>query len=170
MIIVQIAGRLGADVETRVTAEGEKVHTLRLATNIRRNGRDETVWWRVSLWGDRWNKMLPYLTKGSALIVVGEMTRAPELFQNRDGQQQVSSLEVRADIVKFSPFGRGNDQGNENQGVGQQQQAGYRAPMGNSVAAQQPHHPQQPYGAPVESTVGTAPLSLGGIPDEDLPF
>lgn len=104
MIIVQVAGHLGADAETRVTPDGQKVSSLRVATNVRRSGRDETVWWRVSLWGDRWEKMLQYLTKGAGVIVIGEMQK-PEIFQNRDGQSQVS-LDIRADIVKFSPFGR----------------------------------------------------------------
>ena len=173
MIIVQVAGRLGTDVETRVTPDGTKVSTLRLATNIRRGNRDETVWWRITLWGDRWDKMLPYLTKGSALIVVGEMQKAPEIYNNRDGQPQIS-LEIRADIVKFSPFGR-TDGGDGQQAQGNQQ-GGYRAPAANQAPQQhqqqqQPSGYPQPYGQmPAESTVGTANQSFGNIPEEDLPF
>lgn len=108
MNVIQIAGHLGADVETRFTADGQKVSTIRVATNTRRNGKDETIWWRVSLWGDRFDKMLPYLKKGSPIIVVGELVRA-EVYTDRDGRQQVS-LDLRAEFIRFSPFGRSDRQ------------------------------------------------------------
>ncbi|MDP1835680.1 MAG: single-stranded DNA-binding protein [Chlamydiales bacterium] len=168
MIIVEIAGHLGADVETRVTPDGQKVSTLRMATNVRRGGRDETVWWRVTLWGDRWDKMLQYLTKGTGLIIIGEMQK-PEIFQNRDGQSQIS-LDIRADIVKFSPFGRTDRAGGE----GQQQQQGSRQQGSFGGAPQQQQQSNQqvnPYGRPpAETTAGMGSQSFGEVPDEDLPF
>lgn len=110
MMIIQVAGRLGNDAETRFTASGQKVTTLRLATNTRKGGKEETTWWRATLWGERFDKMLPYLKKGSALIVVGEMGK-PEIWTDREGRPQVS-LELTADIVRFNPFG-GTERSNE---------------------------------------------------------
>ena len=104
MIIVEIAGFLGADPEERFTATGKRVISLRVATRIRQGGQDETVWWRVNIWGDRFDKMLPYLKKGSAVIIVGEMSK-PETYTSRDGMTQVS-LTMSAEMIKFSPFGR----------------------------------------------------------------
>jgi single-strand DNA-binding protein len=104
MIIVEIAGFLGADPEERFTANGKRVITLRVATRVRQGGQDETVWWRVNIWGDRFDKMLPYLKKGSAVIIVGEMSK-PETYTARDGSVQVS-LTLSAEMIKFSPFGR----------------------------------------------------------------
>ncbi|MEI8125438.1 MAG: single-stranded DNA-binding protein, partial [Parachlamydiaceae bacterium] len=64
MIIVQIAGRLGRKPETRFTPSGQKVTSFSVATNVRKAGKEETVWWRVTVWGDRYDKMMTYLDKG----------------------------------------------------------------------------------------------------------
>lgn len=84
MILVEIAGFLGADPEERFTSNGKRVVTLRIATRVRKGGQDETVWWRVSIWDDRFDKMIPHLKKGSAVIVWGEMSK-PETYTSRDG-------------------------------------------------------------------------------------
>lgn len=113
MNFIHIAGHLGRDPETRFTADGQKVITLTVATNIRRGGNDETVWWRVTLWGDRWDKMLPYLTKGKPVMVGGELSRKPEIYTDKNGTQQVSALDITAEYVKFSPFGKPDQNGQE---------------------------------------------------------
>jgi single-strand DNA-binding protein len=104
MIVVQIAGRLGADPETRYTANNNKVTTMRIATNVWKGGKEETVWWRTTVWGDQFDKMLSFLKKGSAVIVTGEM-QPPEIYNNRNGDPQVS-MELTAQIIKFSPSGQ----------------------------------------------------------------
>jgi len=109
MIIVQIAGRLGRDPESRFTPSGQKVTTLTVACNVRKAGKEETVWWRVTIWGDRFDKMLPYLKKGSAVIVVGEMGK-PDIWTDKEGRPQVS-MELTAEIVRFSPFSSGEKDG-----------------------------------------------------------
>jgi len=161
MNFIQIAGHLGTDVETRVTPDGLKVSSIRVATNQLRAGRDETVWWRVTLWGDRWDKVLPYLKKGSSIIVMGELQK-PEIYNNRDGQPQVS-LDIRAEMVRFNPFGKGST-GEGHQGQ-QQQQGGY-APQG------QQQQPQTSFGrAPAEAAVSYQdPHHSANIQDDDLPF
>lgn len=111
MSFIQVMGHLGADPETRFTPSGVKVTNLRIATTVRRGGKDETVWYRITIWGDRFDKMLPYLKKGSALIVVGELGK-PEVYTDKEGNPQVS-LEVTAEFIRFSPFGKGDKQGQE---------------------------------------------------------
>lgn len=128
MIIIEIAGHLGADPEVRVTPGGQKVTTLRMATNIRRGGKDETVWWRVTIWGDRFDKMMPYIKKGSALIVIGEMTKAPEIYTDKDGRPQVSSLELTAEMIRFSPFGKSDKSSQEQTNSGQYNQPASSTP------------------------------------------
>ena len=102
MNIIQLFGRLGADPEVRFTQSGQKVTTFSVATNSRRGGKDETVWWRVTVWGDRFDNMISYLKKGSAIIVIGEL-RPPEMFTDRNGQQRVG-LEVTANNLYFPPY------------------------------------------------------------------
>ncbi|MGD0664553.1 MAG: single-stranded DNA-binding protein [Rhabdochlamydiaceae bacterium] len=99
-----IAGHLGADPEVRFTSSGQKVTTLRVAARCRRGSKDETIWWRVSIWGEQFDKMIPYFKKGSPIVVMGEMNK-PEIFTDRDGKPQVS-MSLTAFSISFSPFGR----------------------------------------------------------------
>lgn len=99
-----LAGRLGKDPEVRYTSSGQKVTTLILAVNQRRGGKEDTMWWRVSVWGDRFDKMISFLKKGSAMIAIGEMSK-PNIYTDRDGNPQVS-LDLIASDLSFSPFGK----------------------------------------------------------------
>lgn len=112
MNFIQIMGHLGADPETRFTPSGQKVTNMRVAVTVRKGGKDETVWYRITIWGDRFDKMMPYFKKGSAIIVVGELSK-PEIYNDREGRPQVS-LEVTAEFIRFSPFGKGEKTGGEN--------------------------------------------------------
>lgn len=113
MNMIQIMGHLGADAETRFTPSGQKVTNLRIATSVRKGGKEETVWYRVTIWGDRFDKMLPYLKKGSGLIVVGELNK-PEIYTDREGRSQIA-LEITAEFIRFSPFGKGDKSGETKQ-------------------------------------------------------
>ena len=105
-----IAGHLGSDPEVRFTSSGQKVTTLRVACNARRAGKDETVWWKVSAWGEQFDKMIPFFKKGSSIMVMGELMK-PELFNDKEGKPQIS-LNITASQLMFSPFGK-NDQRQE---------------------------------------------------------
>ena len=72
MNIITVAGRLGVDPEVRFTSNGQKVTTLRMAVNVRKSGKEETIWYRVTVWGENFDKMISFLKKGSALIVFGD--------------------------------------------------------------------------------------------------
>ena len=104
-----VAGHLGADPEVRFTSSGKKVTTMRVAARVRKGGKDETIWWRVSVWGEEFDKMIPYFKKGSPIVVVGEMNK-PEIFTDRDGRPQVS-MSLTALNVMFSPFGKPDSAG-----------------------------------------------------------
>ncbi|KPK32378.1 MAG: hypothetical protein AMS24_04385 [Chlamydiae bacterium SM23_39] len=104
MNFIHLAGHLGADPEVRFTSTGQKVTTLRVAARVRRSNADDTIWWRVTIWGEQFDKMISYFKKGSAIIVMGEMSK-PEIFTDREGHPQIS-LSVTASNIMFSPFGR----------------------------------------------------------------
>lgn len=106
-----IAGHLGSDPVTRFTASGQKVTSFTVAVNGRKGGADYTIWYRITVWGDRLEKMLTYLKKGSAVIISGELGK-PEIWINKEGQPQVT-LEITADAIRFSPFGKSDKQGQE---------------------------------------------------------
>ncbi len=129
MNIIEIFGHLGADVETRSTQDGTKVSTLRMATNIKKGDKDVTIWYQISLWGSQWDRVLPHLTKGKGLILVGEL-QPPRTYTDKNGAVQVA-LDVRAEFLRFSPFGR-TDRPEGQQGTtqyGQAQSGAVRAPQ-----------------------------------------
>lgn len=164
MQMIQIAGRLGSDPESRFTPGGQKVTTFRVATNTRRAGKDETTWWRVTIWGDRFDKMLTFLKKGSAVIVFGEMKAA--IYMDKAGQPQIG-LEITADSIKFSPFGGGERAGGAE---GATSEYASREPAGNVASNGKAAYGAasfSPAGAPA---AGRAPAPSDEDLDEDLPF
>lgn len=139
MIVVQIAGRLGRDAESRFTPSGQKVTTLNMATNIRKAGKDETVWWRVVIWGDRYDKMIPYFKKGSALIVVGEMNKVPDIWTDKDGRPNVN-LEITAEIIRFNGGTGERQDGNPGGQSAQSSHTASHATHGSSSSASNHSH------------------------------
>lgn len=175
MNFVTIAGHLGRDPETRFTASNQKVTTFTVATNTRRGGKDETIWWRVTVWGERFDKMMPYLKKGSAIIVVGEITKSPEIYTDQGGQPRVSSLEVTAESIKFSPFGRDSHPGEQGAAQGATQVAGqqtYNTPAAQPVAQPAAPAPQsEGFAQPAAPASQVARGTTASEPTkDDLPF
>lgn len=107
---ITIAGHLGADPEVRFTSSGQKVTTLRVASRVRKGSKgDDTIWWRITIWGEQFDKMIPFFKKGSPIIVFGDLSK-PEIFTDRDGRPQVS-MNITAQNLLFSPFGRPDSPG-----------------------------------------------------------
>ena len=115
MNFIHIAGHLGADPEVRFTSTGKKVTTLKVATRTRRGkaGEEQTIWWRVTIWGEQFDKMISYLKKGSPVMVYGDVHK-PEIFTDREGKPQIS-LEITAAHIEFSPFGKPNSSSSNNE-------------------------------------------------------
>ncbi|NGX54144.1 MAG: Single-stranded DNA-binding protein [Chlamydiae bacterium] len=160
MNYVFIAGHLGADAEERFTATGKRVVSLRIACKVRQGGKDDTIWWRVNIWNDRFDKMIPYLRKGSGVIVIGEMSK-PETYVDKEGNTRVS-LTLSAESIKFSPFGKPSDRS------GQQQEGGASfggAPTASPTAS--PAAAEQFATYATGANGGTAPDQNVG---DDLPF
>ena len=127
MNLIHIAGHLGADPETRFTQSGKKVTTLRVATRTRKGQNEDTIWFRVTIWGDQFEKMMPFFKKGSAVMVWGELHK-PEIYNDKEGKPQVS-LELTAVQIQFSPFGKPSGQQQEG-GQPAAQHSGPAAPFG----------------------------------------
>lgn len=166
MNITEVMGHLAADPETRFTSSGQKVIALRLASNSRVAGKDETMWWNISIWEDRCkiDKMLPYLKKGSALIVVGELKT--RLYTDKEGRPQISH-DLTADMVRFSPFGKPDSMKQE--GVQGAYQGAY---AGANTPSQQAPYNAAPQSAYSGSTYGqNQSASMNNLADDDnIPF
>jgi single-strand DNA-binding protein len=99
-----LIGNLGRDPEMRYTADGTPVTSFSVATNKRwtdQSGQQQerTVWFRVSAWRRLAETCNQYLSKGSRVLVEGELTE-PRPWQGRDGEWH-ASLEVTAWTVRF---------------------------------------------------------------------
>ena len=113
MNFIFIAGRLGSDPETRFTPSGKKVTNFRVASSSKKGGEEETTWYRITVWGEQFDKMISFLKKGSAVMIQGELHK-PKIFNDRDNQPQVS-LDVTVHNISFSPFGGKSDGSSNNQ-------------------------------------------------------
>jgi len=94
-----LVGNLGGDAELRYTKDGKPVLSWSLATDYGWGDNQRTIWYRCSLWGDRAEKLKPYLLKGKALLVEGILTE-PQPWQGKDGEWRASQ-DLTAYTVKF---------------------------------------------------------------------
>ena len=100
-----IVGNLGNDPEMRYLPNGTAVTSFSVATSRRAGDKDETTWFRVSVWGKQAETSNQYLAKGRKVLVEGRLvpdldTGGPKTFTRRDGTVG-TSFEVSAENVKF---------------------------------------------------------------------
>lgn len=101
---ITLVGNLGQDPEMRYTPSGVPVTSFSLAVNKSWMGadgqrQDKTLWFRVTAWRKVAETVSQYLTKGSKVLVVGEIDDA-RAYTDRDGNLR-ASLEVTAQVVRF---------------------------------------------------------------------
>ena len=107
---VVIVGNLGTDPEMRYTPSGQAVTNFNIATNRKwsdgqGNQQEETVWFRVSVWGKQAETCNQYLSKGRQVLVEGRLrpdpeTGGPRIWAAQDGSNR-ASYELTALEVKF---------------------------------------------------------------------
>lgn len=106
---VTLVGNLGRDPEMRYTPSGQAVTNLSIATSRRYTDssgemRDETVWFRVSVWGKQAEASHQYLKKGRQVFVEGRLVADengnPRIWNRQDGTPG-ASFEVNAQTVQF---------------------------------------------------------------------
>jgi single-strand DNA-binding protein len=100
---VILVGNLGSDPEMRYTPNGKAVTSFRMATNRRYTTsggetREETDWFRISVWGKQAEQCNQFLSKGKQVYVEGRLHARN--WEGQDGQTR-TSLEVAADRVLF---------------------------------------------------------------------
>jgi single-strand DNA-binding protein len=114
---VTIVGYLGQDPEMRYTASGQPVTHFSVATSRKWAGsdgqqHDETVWWRVTVWGRQAETCNQYLAKGRLVLVEGRISGdrvpqaggseqiVPHIWQGQDGQPR-AQFGITAQTVRF---------------------------------------------------------------------
>ena len=98
-----LVGNLGSDPEMRYTPNGKAVTSFNIATNRRYTtsageNKEETDWFRVSVWGKQAEQCNQFLSKGKQVYVEGRLHARS--WEGQDGQMR-TSLEVTAERVLF---------------------------------------------------------------------
>lgn len=117
---IVIGGNIGKDATTRSTQQGDKVTGFSVAVEERVGQDKRTIWFDVSIWGNRGEKLAPYLTKGSKVTVAGDLS-----MREHEGK---TYLTVRADQVTLMGGGQQNDGGGQ-----QRQQSSGAQPQSRSA-------------------------------------
>src|SRR5512142_152149 len=116
---IVLVGNLGRDPEMRYTPNGTPVTSFSVATNRKYTAsdgqmKDETLWFRISVWGKQAETCNQYLTKGQKVLVegslVGDENGGPRVWVGQDGKPR-ASFEVRAQTVRFLGRREGGDSG-----------------------------------------------------------
>lgn len=105
---ITIVGNLGKDPEMRFTDSGTAVCSFSVAASRKYTRNDETVeetvWFRVSVWGKMAEVCNTYLKKGSKVLILGRLTPdkatgGPRVYE-ANGEHR-ASFEVNAQEVRF---------------------------------------------------------------------
>ena len=93
---ITVLGNLGRDPEDRSTANGKRIISFPIAVKVT---KDITQWYDCNIWEEKidlFKGMLPYLKKGSLILIVGDLGPL-ETYLGKDG-----SPKVRARILPLS--------------------------------------------------------------------
>ncbi len=116
-----LVGNLGRDPEMRYTPNGTPITNFPMATSRKWTDasgqvKEETAWFRISVYGKQAEICNQYLAKGRKVLIEGtlvvdEKTGGPRVYTRKDGTPG-ASFEVRATTVRFlSPKSEGSDGG-----------------------------------------------------------
>ena len=157
-----VVGRLGGDPELRYLQSGDAVCNFRVAVNERKRDRqtgdwyDATVWYGVSVWGNQAESCNTYLSKGSQVVVVGNVSARG--YINNNGEA-AAGLNLTARNVRFLG-GRGDGEGYQ----GGEQQQGGRQQGGQQRGNQQQGGRQGSYRDERASNYTEPPSTVDDIP------
>ncbi len=71
---ITIAGNIGKDAELRSTGQGDKVAGFTVAVDDGWGDSKRTLWFDVSIWGARAEKIYPLIQKGGKVCVSGDLS------------------------------------------------------------------------------------------------
>lgn len=113
---VMLTGRLGKDVELRVTPNGRSVATFTVASsrNIKDgdNWKEQTEWFKVVAWEKLAETCSNYLHKGSHVFIEGRLQTRE--YQDKDGKKQFWTEVIATDMTMLDPKGQNSGSGDIN--------------------------------------------------------
>ncbi|MCL2778452.1 MAG: single-stranded DNA-binding protein [Polyangiaceae bacterium] len=161
---VMLLGNLGADPELKMTAGGQAILKLRLATTEsyldRNNTRQErTEWHQITIWGKRGEALAKFLSKGERIFIEGAIRTSS---YEKNGEKRYRT-EIHATNVILAGRSRGvsDDAG---AGGGYERRARSSDDAGGAGGGRAPAAP-----APAADDFGDYPGG-GGDGDDEIPF
>lgn len=91
-------GHIGDDPVHETTQKGFPVCKVSVAVNL---SKEETVWYKVSFFGERWKNFIPFLTKGKKIAVVGSL-KVPHCYVGKDGTPKCILSVLATDVTLVS--------------------------------------------------------------------
>ncbi len=101
MAVLSATGRLGRDAEIRTVGQN-KVTSFSIAVDQGWGDKKTTIWIDCAFWGQRGEKVAPYLTKGAVVEVYGE----PSIRSYESKGATKATLQVRVDGLKLHGGGK----------------------------------------------------------------
>jgi single-strand DNA-binding protein len=99
-----VAGRLGSDPDMKYMPDGTAVSSFSLAANVGFGENKKTIWFRCSAWRKQAELANQYLSKGSKVLVVGELKPgadgSPRTFTRGNGEV-AASFELTVNSIVF---------------------------------------------------------------------
>lgn len=96
-------GRLTQDASIRTLASGTKVLSANVAINTGFGEHKKTLFVKVQQWGERGEKIVQYLTKGTLIACQGEVSRSE--WESKEGNKNV---DIVVDVPNIQMLSTGN--------------------------------------------------------------
>lgn len=172
---VILIGNLGADPDTRFTAQGSAITNLNLATDESYKDKQtgqmvpKTEWHRIVVFNRLAEIAKDYLKKGSKVYIEGRLQTRK--WQDQSGQDRYTTEIVGNELQMLDSRAGGGGQYDQSAGAPQSgQQSNYTPQAAPQAAAQQPQYAQPQY-APQQKSAAPqpAPAPMDDF-DDDIPF
>jgi len=103
--LIVLTGHLGRDAETKFLTNSTPVTRFTLAVTTGFGDKKLTSWYSCSAFGDRYQKIAGYLTKGKPIIVEGRLKQ--DTWDDKATGAKRSKLLVTVDTFHFVGSGKG---------------------------------------------------------------
>lgn len=97
MIKLTVIATIGQDPQSKQLENGTKMTYFSVACNYRKKGQDLTQWINVSIFGDQFDQLVPFLTKGSNVYLFGSF----EVFPHREDKTK-TIWSLNPDVIKLT--------------------------------------------------------------------
>lgn len=97
MSAIAVAGRFTKDGEIRTTRNGHHILSFSIAENVYMNGEEQAQYFNCQLFGNRAEKLAPYIKKGGAATVFGSLQIRK--YTDRQGFERQSVEIIVGDIT-----------------------------------------------------------------------